>query len=644
MAGFSRFGAVAKRLEEKFINGNSVTELCAFSSSDVVEFRIRVPESTIRATMEIFSDATGKRKRFSMKENQGRYSLVLDMAKLCGAGRTGLFYYKYRVQTEMGSFDMKKKETDLAETYMAADDASGDFQLLVYEKRKNPPTWLYGGVFYQIFPDRFFSAGDLPAKENAVVCRDIKKFPEHLRIKTNNDKNNLIFCGDLQGITEKFDYLQSLGVTCLYLNPIFESSSNHRYNTADYSRVDSMLGTEGDLQTLIDEAKKRGMEIILDGVFNHTGSDSIYFNKNANYPCIGAVQSEESQYASWYTFTKYPNKYESWWGIETLPRVRSDEPTYRHFLFGKNGIIRRYTRMGIAGWRLDVADELSDAFLEELSSTVREEKEDALVVGEVWEDASNKVAYGVRKNYFNGKELDSVMNYPVQKAIIAYLLKGDFAFLRSTLESIYSHYPPEAANALMNLLGSHDTERILTMLGDKEIEKLPYEKKAGHRMSVSARKRALARLRLAVGIQMTVPGIPMIYYGDEAGLEGYKDPFCRLPFPWGSEDRTLTEFYRKVVKARRNEAVFREGSFAFVYADSEILCYERRDRGEKVVVILNRGNDQYEIQTAETGKDVVRGTEGKTFSLKAQSFIWIHLPDTSDYNAFVKIPKSRERR
>ena len=644
MAGFSRFGAVAKRLEEKFINGNPISELSAFSSTDVVEFRIRVPKSTVRATMEIFSDATGKRKRFSMRKNKGGYSLTLDMAKLCGEGKTGLFYYKYRVQTEMGPFDMRKKESDFVETYVAADDVCGDFQLLVYEKRKDPPTWLYGGVFYQIFPDRFFSAGDLPAKENAVICRDIKKFPEHLRVKELNNKNNLFFGGDLQGITAKLDYLESLGVTCLYLNPIFESSSNHRYNTADYSRVDSMLGNEKDLQTLIDEAKKRGIAIILDGVFNHTGSDSIYFNKNANYPCVGAMQSEESQYSSWYTFTKYPKKYESWWGIETLPRVRSDEPSYRHFLFGKNGIVRRYTRMGIAGWRLDVADELSDAFLTELSATVREEKADALVVGEVWEDATNKVSYGVRKHYFSGKELDSVMNYPVQKAIIAYLSKGDFAFLRGTLESIYSHYPPEAANALMNLLGSHDTERILTMLGNREVEKIAYEKRAGYRMTAASRKRALARLRLAVGIQMSVPGIPMIYYGDEAGMEGHKDPFCRLPFPWGSEDLELTDFYRKVVKARKSEAVFREGLFSFVYADADVLCYERRDGGEKVVVVLNRGGDEYEIQTAETGRDVITGEDGNTFSLKAQSFIWIHLPDASDYNAFVKIPKPRTRK
>jgi hypothetical protein len=241
-----------------------------------------------------------------MKQNKGRYSLTLDMAKLCGDKKTGLFYYKYRVQTEMGAFDMRKKEHDLTETYMAADDTCGDFQLLVYEKRKNPPIWLYGGVFYQIFPDRFFSAGNLPVKEDAVLCNDIKKFPEHLRVKEINNKNNVFFGGDLPGITAKLDYLESMGVTCLYLNPIFESSSNHRYNTADYSRVDSMLGNEQDLQTLIDESKKRGIAIILDGVFNHTGSDSIYFNKNANYPCVGAVQSEESQYAPWYTFTKYP--------------------------------------------------------------------------------------------------------------------------------------------------------------------------------------------------------------------------------------------------------------------------------------------------------------------------------------------------
>lgn len=637
MAGFSRFGAVSKRLEEKYIGGVSVSERNAFESHEVIEFRICVPDSVVSAMMEVFADDTGKTVRFPMKKKKGKYSVSLSMAKLCGKKRTGLFYYKYRVLTNMGYFDMMQREYDLSETYRAADEKRGDFQLLVYEKRENPPKWLHGGLFYQIFPDRFYSAAALPAKENALICKDAEDFPEHLRNKKQNDKNNLFYGGDLAGVTEKLDYLVSLGVTCLYLNPIFESSSNHRYNTADYSRIDSMLGTENDLKKLIDEAKKRGIGIVLDGVFNHTGSDSIYFNQNANYPCIGAVQSEESQYASWYTFKKYPEVYESWWGIQTLPRVRSDEPSYREFLFGKNGIVRRYTKMGISGWRLDVADELSDDFLAELSKTVREEKKDAIVIGEVWEDATNKISYGTRKRYFHGRELDSVMNYPVQKAIISYLTHGDHAQLRRTLVSIYSHYPTEAANTLMNLLGSHDTERILTALGDKDVEKLPYEKRAGYRMSDAARARAKMLLKLAVCIQMTVPGIPMIYYGDEAGMEGHKDPFCRLPFPWGKEDLELTEFYRKISMARKEEKIFSEGSFLFVYADADILCYERRYQGAKVAVFVNRGKDEYEIHTDHLAKDVFSGEFSMSFSLKPESFTWLCMPDAADYNAFVKI-------
>ena len=637
MAGFSRLGAVSKRLEEKLIGGKSVSRLSAFENRDTVEFRIRVPDSVISATMEIFADETGKRIRFPMKKKKGKYAVSLSMARLCGKKRTGLFYYKYRVLTDMGYFDMRLKEYDLSESYSAADDSHGDFQLLIYEKRENPPFWLHGGLLYQIFPDRFFSAADLPPKEGAVLCRDAEVFSEHLRVKKQNDKNNLFYGGDLKGITKKLDYLASLGVTCLYLNPIFESSSNHRYNTADYSRIDSMLGTQDDLKTLITEAKKRGIGVILDGVFNHTGSDSIYFNQNANYPCIGAVQSEESQYASWYTFHKYPDSYESWWGIRTLPRVRSDEPTYRDFLFGKNGIVRRYTKMGLAGWRLDVADELSDDFLSEFSKTVREERKDAIVIGEVWEDASNKISYGKRRRYFHGRELDSVMNYPVQKAIIAYLAHGDFALLRRTLESIYGHYPPEAANTLMNLLGSHDTERILTALGDKDVEKLPYEQRAGHRMAPAARARAKMLLKLAVCIQMTVPGVPIIYYGDEAGMEGHKDPFCRLPFPWGKEDAELTEFYRKIISARREEPIFREGTFSFIYADADIFCYERAMRDEKVVVLVNRGRDIYEVHTSDPAQDAFSGEITKSFLLHPESFTWLRMPLDADYNAFVRI-------
>ena len=642
MAGFSRFGAASKRLEEKYLNGTCVTDRGAFESRDCVEFLITVPDTTIGAVMEVVSDDSGEVKRFPMNRRDEKFSVTIPMATLCGEENRGLFYYKYRIFTDMGYFDLLRREYDFSHCWGQASGKRGDFQLLVYEKREKLPTWLYGGVFYQIFPDRFFGAGENPIKENAVVCRDAEKFPDLMRIKANNDKNNLFYGGDLQGITEKLDYLESLGVTCLYLNPIFDSPSNHKYNTADYSCIDEMLGGEEAFRELLREAKNRGIAVILDGVFNHTGSESIYFNKNGNYPCVGAMQSEKSQYSKWYTFFHYPDSYESWWGIDTLPRVKSDEPSYREFLFGEKGIVRRYTRMGIDGWRLDVADELSDAFLRELSETVLEENPHALVLGEVWEDATTKVSYGIRKKYFQGHELDSVMNYPMQKAIIKYLTCGDHAQFKRTLESIYGNYPPEMANALMNILGTHDTERILTMLGDTEVAKLPYEKRAGYRMPLEKRKLAISRLRLAVAIQMSIPGVPCIYYGDETGLEGYKDPFCRLPYPWGKEDQDLLSFYRAVTKARREEKVFSDGTVSLVYADADILCYERHRRGQMVVILINRGQDIYEFRADCSGKELVSGLESRDFMIGAGSFAWIKLPDGVDYNVFVTIKKNKK--
>ena len=640
MAGFSRFGAACKRLEEKYLNGTCVTERSAFELRDSVEFVITVPDTTIGAVMEVVSDDTGEVKRFPLGRHGERFSVVIPMTAICDGEGHGLYYYKYRIFTDMGYFDFLHRD-DFSQCWGASSSKRGDFQLLVYQKRDKLPTWLYGGIFYQVFPDRFFSAGKNPVKENAILCKDAEKFPDLMRVKTNNDKNNLFYGGDLQGVAAKLDYLASLGVSCLYLNPIFESNSNHKYNTADYSRIDEMLGGEEAFKTLLAEAKKRGMAVILDGVFNHTGSDSIYFNKNGNNPCVGAMQSEKSRYSKWFTFFHYPDSYESWWGIDTLPRVRSDEASYREFLFGERGIVRKYTRMGIDGWRLDVADELSDAFLSELSAAVLEENPHAVVIGEVWEDATTKVSYGIRKKYFHGGELDAVMNYPMQKAIIKYLTNGDHRYFARTLESIYGNYPPEMANALMNLLGTHDTERILTMLGDTEVAKLPYEKRAGYRMPPAARAKAVKRLRLAVAIQMSIPGVPSIYYGDEAGLEGYKDPFCRLPYPWGKEDTAILDFYRAITKARREEKIFADGTVSFVYADADILCYERRRRGEMVVVLINRGHDIYEFHADCKGKDLVSGAESREFMLGAESFIWIKLPDGVDYNVFVTIQKNK---
>lgn len=638
MAGFSRSGSVARQLESKLLNGKPVGIRGAFEVSDTVEFRISVPESTVGAEMLLLSDDSGERFRFPLSETAQAYSVSVPMKKLC-KGRSGLFYYKYRVYTSFGTFDMMRREHDFSECYVGADTKRGDFQLLVYEKRAYPPEWLYGGVMYQIFPDRFFSAGDHPPKKGAVLCRDGKAFPALFQNRMENEKNNVFFGGDLEGIAAKLDYLVSLGVTCLYLNPIFEAASNHRYDTADYRHVDPMLGGDAALDMLIAEAGKRGISILLDGVFNHTGSDSIYFNAKGTYASVGAAQSKNSPYYPWYTFERYPDRYDAWWGVPTLPRVNSDIPSYREFLFGEDGIVRRYMKAGIAGWRIDVADELSDDFLAELTRTVTSEKADAAVIGEVWEDATDKVAYGVRKKYLRGGELDSVMNYPVRRAVIEYLTGGDYLSMRGTLQTIYGHYPPEAANALMNILGTHDTERILTALGDKRIGELPYAALAGHRMTEEERGCAKALLRLAVCIQMTVPGVPCIYYGDEAGMEGYIDPFCRCPFPWGEEDAEITAVYRAFGELRRRERILWRGSFDFIYADAEILCYERAGETDKISIVVNRSERTYEFRSECAAGRLMTEQTGETFTVAPMSFALFKLPACADYSVFVKIEK-----
>lgn len=640
MAGFSRKGAALRLLESKYVNGRRVPNCGAFWYSDTVDFQISVPESTVGAELLIVSDDTGEHFRIPMAEKDGMYAVSVSMETLCADRLSGLFSYKYRVYTGYGTYDLIRREYDFSECYGNADSGKGDFQLLVYEKRRCPPEWLYGGVMYQIFPDRFFCAGEVPVKEGAVLCRDRESFPSLFRDQLENEKNNVFYGGNLLGIVEKLDYLASLGVTCLYLNPIFESPSNHRYDTADYFHVDRMLGGDGALSALVGAAAERGISVLLDGVFNHTGSDSIYFNAKGTYDSVGAVQSKESPYYPWYTFEHYPDRYDAWWGVETLPRVNSDCPSYREFLFGENGVVRRYMKFGIAGWRIDVADELSDDFLTQLASAVTAEKSDAVIIGEVWEDATDKIAYGVRKKYLRGGELDSVMNYPVRRAIIEYLTAGDYMSLRRTLMTIYGHYPPEAANALMNILGTHDTERILTALGDERIGGLPYSALAEHRMTEAQRARAKLRLRLAVCIQMTLPGVPCILYGDEAGMEGYIDPFCRGPFPWGEEDSEITALYRAFGELRRRESIFRCGGFSLVYVDSEILCFERYGEREMLSVVVNRSQETYEFHASCEGLELMTGTHAAVFALAPESFAVIKLPQDTDYGVFVRIERN----
>lgn len=479
------------------------------------------------------------------------------------------------------------------------------FQLTVYESPAVQPEFIKGGVFYHIFVDRFYGTGARVSRKDAVLRDDWGGQPEWRPDQNGEILNNDFFGGNLEGILEKLPYLEELGVSCIYLSPVFEAYSSHKYDTGDYDRIDPMFGTEADFSRLCKEAKKRSMRVICDGVFSHTGADSVYFNREGNYPKNGAYQSKESPYYKWFMFQEYPEKYSCWWNFKTLPTVNKEEPSFREFICGADGIVRKWLRAGASGWRLDVADELPDDFLTDLCEAARQEKPDALLVGEVWEDASNKAAYGVRRHYLQGRQLGSVMNYPFRTGILQFIRQGDASALANAVDDIVRNYPPFALHCLMNGLGTHDTVRALTALGGRELPTASRAEKAAEHMGAHEREWALSLMKLAVLLQMTLPGVPCVYYGDEAGMEGYADPFNRACYPWGQEEKPLQEYYRKVIAIRRDERVFRQGGYETLRAEKGLFAFRRYDEKDELIIAVNRGTEDFVLLEAGAYLDLL---------------------------------------
>ncbi len=607
-----------KFCERKYVGGRDFSSFGAFSCEDIVEFKLLIPRrcGASRICMHLCGEGIENKyyKRFNfdwvaIEGSNDVYSCTIDMSKI----GIGLYYYKYEIDSPSSTFygDGKK----VGELSKMENDSDGMIQLLIYEVKDIPAKWMHGGIMYHIFVDRFYKSGKCKAKKNVVMNDDwYGGIPQYADVPGGYVENNMFFGGDLYGIVDKLDYIKDLGVTCLYLSPIFDAYSNHKYDTGDYMTVDSMFGSEKALDLLISESKKRGIHIILDGVFNHTGADSIYFNKFGNYNSVGAYQSTKSQYYDWYNFRSFPDDYECWWDVKILPRVNSNNQSYQDFILGNGGVVEKWMKKGIDGFRLDVADELSDDFLRTLSERVKTHKPDGIVYGEVWEDASNKIAYDNRKKYFLGNELDSVMNYPLREAIILYIKYGDCRSFYDTCKMLYSHYPKHNADLLMNLLGTHDTERILTVLGGESSDGYTNEQLSTKRMDRAERKRAISLLKLAYAIVATVPGVPCIYYGDEVGMEGYRDPFNRLPYPWGREDTELLDFYRRINKIRANEQIYKNGFFEIIECTSDLLAFVRYDDDSFAVTVINRSTEKYHIDSSVDLKSYDTGRTIKVFA------------------------------
>lgn len=487
----------------------------------------------------------------------------------------GLFWYHFQVVNPKYTVYLNKTPLFDAEPlgYL-----NSSYCQNVYKRDTRVANDYRTGAMYHIFVDRFCKGGVRPPANKSIA-------PVTLRADwggdmTKNTKdflkiNKEFFGGNLYGVIEKLPYIAGLGVKTIYLSPIFQSSSYHRYDTSDFSRVDEMLGGDGALKELIAEGKKHGIGIILDGVFNHIGSDSDIFKS--------ACSSKTSPYYGWFEFSHFPDRYSCWWGIDTLPQFNESNLQMQNYIAGENGIIQKYMKMGIAGFRLDVVDEITDPFLDKICGRIKAEKTDALVIGEVWEDAATKIAYDKRRHYFAGGQLDCVMNYPLKNAVIDYVLHGNAEGLAGVFFTLRDHYPQSVQNNLMNFLGTHDTKRILSVV------------------------HAVNLLKIASAVQYMSAGVPSIFYGDEVGIgmDGYgagEAPFCRVCMPWGHENTEVLDWYKKLGDLRKMD-VFNGGETRVIFFGSGVFVFERTKKSERVVFAGNCGRDDFQINVTNPMRD-----------------------------------------
>ena len=508
------------------------------------------------------------------------------------------------------------------------------FQITVYHPF-TLPEWYKEGIIYQIFPDRFrrskaaekmiadakaaaekaaetakenggaagepvdtsdFAPGAFYDPQSGHVYENWDTAPYYIKNEDGSIKNWNFWGGDLAGIEEKLEYIRSLGASIIYLNPIFEARSNHRYDTSDYFKIDPLLGTEEDFRRLCSKAAKLGIKIMLDGVFNHTGVNSKYYREHPEW-----FQKDEN------------GETVCWWGVKDLPQVDELNPEFSEMICGENGVLRYWLRAGASAWRLDVADELPNEFLMKIRKAVKAEGQDKVVIGEVWEDASYKFDYGERMRFFGGLELDSVMNYPVRQDILDYV-GGSIGAAEFAARQIsrMENYPPEAFMGCFNMLGSHDRERILTMLGGSSEGTGP------------ADQRPVQAVKFASALLYSLPGVPVLYYGDEVLLEGARDPENRGTFPWedaaeGAAEypaangpsandqpsgaanagspaaKDMTEHFKALGRLRNGSAALKKGNFSAFEGDNGTLVGRRSSGAETVDFCFDRANLSWTI-------------------------------------------------
>jgi len=516
----------------------------------------------------------------------------------------GIFRYYFVISSENGAIFGQNENGKLVLT----ENSPKAWQLTVYDKNFVTPDWAKGKIMYQIFPDRFKKGGNTPLpktknKRTLHECWD--DIPEFIYDNPSYTANDF-YGGNFKGIEEQLTYIKELGADIIYLNPIFESGANHRYSTADYKNADPYLGTNEDFSRLCKKADELGIKIILDGVFSHTGDDSIYFNKFGNYPEAGAFESVNSPYRSWYNFKKNSDEYECWWGFENLPNVNELDPSYLHFITNeKDGVLKFWNDLGAYGWRLDVADELPDEFIDKLRLSVKAQNPDALIIGEVWEDATTKESYGKKRRYLLGNQLDTVMNYPFLNAILNFAMGGSGYNFENSVMEIAENYPAPSLHLLMNSITTHDTVRAITVLNNKNVAP---ENQGSYKMTKEEYNSAKKKLIFSVFLQFSLPGIPTVYYGDEVGVQGFRDPYNRTTYPYGKEDSEILDFHKKMANLRKNYQKDFMSEIEFLYSDETSVCFRRKN----LIFTANNGNAKF-LQIKSL-KKLVFGSKSAVFN------------------------------
>ena len=549
---------------------------------EVCSISIHVPQTCL--TNKVFLCFEGQRElkvELFKTHNENDYDIFSGSFSL---DETGLYFYFFYIETQDSNFDLFR--------YGFSDTNIGEgekWQLSCIPKNFKVNDEFKGRVMYQIFPDRFFKSGECNLKGKLTPFKkhtDTRDLPDYLPDEKGEILNNDFYGGNLKGIQEKLPYLKELGVGIIYLNPIFKAFSNHRYDTCDYKTIDPMLGTEEDFKNLCKEAHRLNIRILLDGVFSHTGSDSIYFDEKNRFG-TGVLSNDNSQFKSWYHLYKNGD-YDSWWGIKTLPCVNELSGDFINYIIkDEDSVVKHWLSLGADGFRLDVADELPDEFIKILHGEVKKVNPNALVLGEVWEDASNKIAYDVRRRYFTDGELDSVMNYPFRDAIIGVITgkisTGEFA---QRILTITENYPKEVVDCLMNSLSTHDTIRIMNILSGAP-QDMDRFKSAEYQLSAEEINRANELIRPAALLQFFLPGSACIYYGDENGTFGFGDPFNRGYFNWYNTDNEINRFYKELAKLKNTHPAFKEGIIKFETACDGVLIMEREDGESRICAIVN---------------------------------------------------------